>query len=381
MRYENPQIRYIARRIPILCALYFVVFSFLFFLLQRDVMVQAHILMAGELVTPYPLFVATFCTAILLPVGLLLNHFLRWLPLRQKAAVWFLPFLLVGLLTHWRFPQYGDSHSSISWWAVALLVLGYLLWILLARAFPDSFKERGTFSSYAWPNALLLILMTMMTVGVSNTDVVLHRTLRSARLVSEGQYDAALQNARWERHPSFQLSVLTTLSLSEAGQLGDRLFAFPQPHGVRGLLPLVNDTLLLGNLPRAVGLHLGYKCGERTDPLFFLQVADTMPKARPVLRDYLLCAYLIERRLDDFASRLLHDDSLRLSLPLHYREALVLRQTLHSVDTTTVLHDDSLALQYLTFDSLRTAPGTKAEREFRCRRSFGASYWCYYFFR
>ena len=381
MKYAHPQVRRTARRIPILCAVYFVVFTFSFlYCFQRDLLAQTQFQLSQGETTYYPFFAAILCTLLLAVLGLFLTIMLRWLPLRMKAAVWFLPYMLVGVLTHWRYAQFGDAGVAPQWWTYALLLIAYVLLLLLAKLLPDSTKERETFSTYAWPNGLLLALMTVMSVCLSNTDIVSHRTLRAASQLNDKCYDDVQRTARWEQHPSRQLSIMTALALSETHQMGDRLFSYPQPYGIEGLLPDFGDTIMICNLPLAVGNHLGYKRGEHTDPIFFLQVVDTMPKARPAVCDYLLCAHLLERRLDDFTNRLLQDDSLTLALPLHYREALLLRQHLSPVDTLTMLHDDSLNVQYLAFDSLRNTAGTKEEREFRCRRRFGASYWYYYFF-
>ena len=382
MKYSNPQVQRTARRIPILCAVYFVVFVFCFlYFLQCDVLAQIQYQLSEGTSHYHPFWGALLCTLLTSILGLFLNALLYWLPLRAKASVWFLPFMLIGLLTHWRFPALGDNGSASPWWIYVILIIVYIFWLVLCRMLIDSKKERETFSTYAWPNALQLLLMTVMTVCLSNTDIVLHRTLRAASLVKQKDYNEVLQCAHWERHPSRQLSVATALALSETGQMGERLFAYPQPHGVAGMLPEMGDTMLYSRLHVAVGNHLGYKRGEHTQPVLFLRVIDEKPNARPAVHDYLLCTYLMERRLDDFANRLLLDDSLTLALPLHYREALILRQHLSRVDTLTALHDDSLDAQYLSFDSLRNAAGTKEEREFRCRRRFGATYWCYYFFR
>lgn len=382
MKFLNPQVQRTARRIPILCAVYFVAFVFCFlFCLQRDVLAQVQYQLSEGTTVYHPLLGALLCTLLGTILGFFLNALLYWIPLRAKASAWFLPFMLTGLLTHWRFPVVGDTGTAPSWWVYALLLLGYGLWLGLWRMLLDSKKEREMFSTYAWPNALQLILMTLMTISLSNTDIVVHRTLRAVSLVEQRAYEDALQCARWETHPSRQLSVATALALSETNQMGNRLFAYPQPYGVSGLLPEPSDTMLFGKLHVSVSNHLGYKRGEHTHPLFFLQVIDGKPKAHPAVRNYLLSAYLLERRIDDFAQRLLLDDSLSLALPLHYREALILRQHLAPADSSLMLFDDSLNAEYLTFDSLRNATGTKEEREFRCRRHFGATYWYYYFFR
>ena len=112
MNYSHPQIRLIAQRIPLLCALYFVTFSLIYLLLlQSDVIAQAqYILSRGQSVF-HPLAAALLSTGLLFLLGLVVNYLLHWLPLRLKALVWFPSFLLLGLLTSFRFPQFGDGGS------------------------------------------------------------------------------------------------------------------------------------------------------------------------------------------------------------------------------------------------------------------------------
>ncbi|MBQ9559002.1 MAG: hypothetical protein IJV08_03355 [Bacteroidaceae bacterium] len=390
MNYSHPQIRRIARRIPVLCALYFILFAFCYLrFVQSELMAQTQFLLSGGTTVYHPLFSALLCTFLLTLLGLFLGSLLRWLPLRMKASVWWPSFLLLGLLTHWRFPQFGDQGSALRGWTVALLVLLGLLWFFVARLFTDSSKERETFSTYAWPNALQLVLFTCACLSLGNTDVVLHRTLRSARLLHDGDCPCALDNARWERHPSRQLSALTALALSRTGQLGEQLFAYAQPHGSDGLLPALSDTLLFYNLPRAVGEHLGYKKGDKTRATRFLEVISAMPETHPEARDYQLCAYLLDRRLDDFAALLLASDTLSPTLPRHYREAMLLYRHFYpsvadapDAPSPSLGHPlgDELTTQFEQFLAVLGGRGTHDEREFRCRKQFPATYWTYYFF-
>ena len=380
MNYAHPQIRLVARRIPVLCTVYFVLFSFFFlFLLQRDVLAQAqYILSQGQSVF-HPIVATLLSTALLLLLGFLVSFFLRWLPLRMKAFVWFPSFVLLGLLTCFRFPQFGDEGSAPGWRVVAVLFGVWLLAVVGSRLFPDSPKERDTLSAYAWPNALWLILFTAVTVSLSNTDAVTHHTLQSARSLSQRDYAAALLQARYERHPSSQLSAMTAYALSRQGQLGESLFRYPQPHGSQGLLPQLSDSLLFFNLPHAVGAHLGYRKGDRTTATLFFEAIARRPRVQPAARHYRLCALLLDRRTADFRQLLLDGDTLSLSLPLHYREALLLQQQLQPQSADTLV-DDDLARQFLEFDSLRLLPGTPDEREFRCRQRYGGTYWAYYYF-
>ena len=377
MQYSHPQIRQIARRIPILCALYFVLFAFGYLLLlQCDVLAQTHFALSQGQAYYQPLPATILSTLLLFLLGLLLSRLLTWLPLRLKAAVWFPSFFLLGLLTSWHFPSLGDPAALPRWPRLLLPVGLYLLLLVLGRLHSDSSKERDTFSTYAWPNALLLVLFTCATVVVSNTDASLHRTLRALRQLSQRDYAAVLQTARYETSPSPQLTASLAYALSKQGLLGERLFAYAQPYGSEGLLPHLADSTLFFDLPRAVGAHLGYRRGDHTPVPLFLEAVARRPNAQPAARHYRLCALLLQRRTSDFRHLLLQGDTLSVALPLHYREALLLEQQLHPQSADT-LPDADLARQFHDFDSLRRLPGTAPQRELR--QHFPDTYWTYYY--
>ena len=218
-----------------------------------------------------------------------------------------------------------------------------------------------------------------MTVGLSNTDSSIHHTLQAARHLAQRDNNAALLQARYERHPSPQLSAITAYALSRQDLLGERLFHYPQPHGPKGLVPQLSDSLLFCDLPRIVGAHLGYRRGRHTSVPLFLQAIARRPHVRPAAHQYRLCALLLQRRTADFRALLLQGDTLSSRLPLHYREALLLQQQLQPAASDTLV-DSLLARQFHQFDSLRLLPGTPDEREFRLRQHFGNTYWTYYYF-
>ena len=380
MNYTNPQIQRLARRIPYLCAAYFVVFAFCYlWLFQIDLLAQVHY-SYSEAQAYHPLLAALLSTFLLLVVGIFASRHLRWLPLRTSAATWFLPFLLLGLLTHWRMPQFGDIGSATGWPAYVVLLIIYIIFLLLARTINDSSKEHESLPTYLWPNLLILVLLSLMTVWLGNTDQRLHRTLRSATLADQGRYTEVLEIARHEHHPTRQLTALTALSLSQTQQLGESLFHYPQPYGSDGLLPVEADTALFVNLPHLVGRHLGYQKTDRTPTELFLSVITNGPRRRPQQHDYELCALLLSRDLEAFVRRVVQSDTLPASLPSHYREALVLRQQLDTL-AQPQLADSLLTLRYQQFDSLRHLPVSESLRALRCRQQFGNTYWAYYFYK
>ncbi len=287
-------------------------------------------------------------------------------------------------------PEVGDTASGPSWWVVPVVLLLWLLLLYIGWSFRDSTKESSTFPTYAWPNALMLALFSVLTVSLSNTDIRTHRTLASLRLADEGRWTDILRQARYEEHPPRQLSMLTALALSQTGQLADQLFSYPQPWGTDALLPQEGDTAYFHSLPPLVGRHLHRIKTDRTPLDLFFAVADT--DAVSPVRDYHLAALLLQRRLPQFAELLAQDSTLSLPLPRHYAEALVIlaqrdSSYFHRLDADSLLVPDTLYLaDYQRFDSLRCGTSTllrfdsARERHFQCRRAYGKSYWYYYFF-
>lgn len=382
MRSYGPLKRQMARRITILCAVYFVAFAFSYLYgFQRDLLEQTQYLLSEGTTVYHPLLAAILCTLSALLLGLFLSRMLSWLPLQLKTLAWFPSLLFIGCLTHWHFPAYGDTEQSSGWTLPGVLLAIYGFCLFVAYRFSVSQKKAMPFATILGWNAFWMILLMLACLSVSNTDAVLHHTLRSAHCLNMGDDEGALHAAKWERHPSRTLSVMTALALSRTGSLGDRLFAYPQPYGSKGLMPLMRDTALFYNLPMAVGRHLGYAKSDRTPITFFLELTDTMPKSTPSVRDYRLCAYLLDRRLDRFADYLLQGDTLSADLPVHYREAWLLCQRLMPEAVTDSLHDDSLASRFKEFQTLLHESGTEKEREFRCRDHFGTTYWTYFYFK
>lgn len=380
MRHSLLQKQKTARQAFALCVVYFVAFAFCYiYFLQRDILAQAQYKLSDGTTLYRPLLSAALCTLLGVALGVFVSRFLRRLPPRAKAMAWFPSFLLLGLLGSVHFPEFGNSPSLYCWVWVLLSLLAYMAFLPLCSLLRCAPGKRESFSLCAWPNALLLTLFSVVCLAVSNTDIVLHRTLQSARYLQEENYEAALQTARWETHPSKQLSSMTAFALSKTEQMGESLFNYPQPYGSEGLLPLCSDTVMFYDVPSAVGCHLGYKRGNSISATRFLETIVSMPCARPSARQYLLCAYLLDKELEKFCTLLSAADSLSTSLPRHYREALLLHQELNP-STDIHFEDSVLNASFLQFKTYLKEDVAKDERELKCRERFGNTYWSYYYF-
>lgn len=380
MRYSHPHIQQTATQIPILCGLLFASFALLWLLLFQDCLLAfTRSMLSSDIVPWHPVFVAIFTTSLLLLPGVLLHVLLPKLPLRAKAMVWFPSCFLLGLLCRHSFPVFGD-HFTGGWTVPIVLVTGYLVTLFLATLFRDSTGEKDTAASYIWPNFALLILFMFCTIWVSNNDRSLHHTLRANYCLLQGDSERVLKVAKSEAQPSRSLSATTAYVLAQRGELGDRLFTFPQCYGSDGLMPQMADTALFFNTPLYVGSMLGYCKGDSISTMRYLRLIQPLvAETHPMVTDYLLCAYLLERRLDDFARLLVSTaDSISTELPLHYREALILYQR-KRMQPITNLHDDLVGANFVDFLHLRSTISDPRERRMRSRDMYGNTYWCYYF--
>ena len=99
--------------------------------------------------------------------------------------------------------------------------------------------------------------------------------------------------------------------------------------------------------------------------------------AKQPLGDYMLCAYLLDKRLDDFVKWLPVFYNIKGNLPKHYREALVLYNHLRSKPIINYSNDvmDADFKDYQDMVKNTTKPAVKQS----CvRDSYGKTYWYYY---
>ena len=371
MRYANPRIQETAQRIPVLCGLFFVIFCalFLYFYQGCNLAQTQHLLSQGT-TTYRPLIAAGLSSFILLILGVALSLALRRMPLRLKCVSWFPSFVLLGIFTQRHFVQFGEAESPDKWWLYLLLLVIFLLLVYAGNLFPDSSKEHKSSSAYVWPNLMQLVLYSVVCVSISNQNPTIHRTLRANQAIGLQQYDRALELLGQEESPSRSNSAMVAYTLSRKGKLADSLFCYPQHYGSEGLFPLLKDTLMVVNLPLTIGRHLGYMKGDHLKATRFLeQVRLLDTKESPQVKDYMLCAYLLDRDVPRFVDAM-GIDSLVQDLPHHYSEALALYESMSgdSVNNCSV----ELMRKPLHRFLRKRKRGSKLDE-------FATTYWYYYF--
>lgn len=384
MHYTSVNTRRTARTIPLVCGLLFAAFSFLYlYFLQPDLLALLQFRLSDGQTSYDPLIGSLLITLVLTLLGAGLQRLLS-LPIRALVLAWLPSCLLLLALIGWCIvPEEGDAiclPPMPRLIFLAVLAVAYLIALRLCYVYRDTAGERASLVSHYTPNLLVLGFAFSLVGAVGNTSTPLHYELQVERLLSAGRYAEALQVGEQAETTSPRLTAMRCYALSREGQLGERLFTYALHGDCTQMLPEWDATVRTHDLADSVYRHLRFRpCHVcRPSAMLFLENAHSLDTlASPVLRDYLLSACLLERRLSRFAE-IVVADSVK-PLPTHYREALALYATQDTCfqqphpDTQTeqALHD------FLT--EMEQADGD-ASPEDRLRHRFSHTYWYYYFF-
>ena len=365
--------------VKVMCALVFVVFSFLWlYFFQADVMyITQYALSEGQ--TQYsPLWGAVLITLVLcmLQAGV---YGLTRLSKSTHALTWFPSMLLLAVLTS-AGPDIGLRFTFGPWlWLFPLLIVLWNGCVWVARNIQrfESPVPSGLFSRRMWVNLFTMALMMCGVAFCANTNAVFHFRAHAEVAMLHNDYDEALRVGERSLETDSNLMMLRMYALSRQGQLGERLFAYPLVPSSDAMLPTASDTRLMVYPSDSLYRHLGAIPRTKMQPMEYLQAVLRTGQAKPVAVDYLLCGYLIDRDLDSFAREISRYYTINDSLPRYYREALILytHQRNHPV---LVYHDPVLDVDYKDLRSLEAEYPSENERKGKVLEKYADSYWCYY---
>ena len=365
--------------IKAMCALVFVVFSFLWlYCFQADVMyIAQHALSDGQ--TQYNrLWGAVLITLLLLLLQAGVYSLTR-LNKRTHALTWFPSMLLLGVLTS-AYPDIGLGFTFGPWlWLVPLLLVlwGGCVWVARNLQRYESAAPSGLFSRRMWINLFTMALMMCGVAFCGNTNAVFHFRAHAEVAMLHGDYNEALRVGERSMETDGNLMMVRMYALSRQGQLGERLFAYPVVPSSNMMLPTANATRLMVYPTDSLYRHLGAIPRHEMQPMDYLQTILRYGQAKPAAIDYLLCGYLIDRDLDSFARELSRYYTINDSLPRYFREALVLytHQRRHPV---LVYNDPILDVDYKDLRKLEAEYPSENERKGKVLEKYADSYWYYY---
>lgn len=364
------------------CAIVFLLFVaiYVFFYQEDTLALTQHILSGGA--TIYSRVIG----GIIITIVLALLHFttakvMRTKPLCIYALSCFPSLYILAMLTDF------DTSQPLSpwrWWAILMPLAAavwwgvvYFLGELLRYRCSDIRHEEGYLARTLGCNIFILAAM-MIGVGLlSNSNDITHYRLRMERLLMHGEYAKALEVGKASDKTDASLTMLRVFALAHEGRLGDELFKYPVRGTSASIVPELSDGKMLMLSPDSVYRMLGAipRHGQTTKN--YLKAIVKSGQATKAAIEYQLCGMLIDKDLDGFVNLLMKTHKIDDSLPLHYREALILythrRSSPKVVYRNTVMDTDYDDMQRLEAET--KSPG---ERRIQIYKQFSGTYWEYF---
>ena len=364
------------------CATVFLLFVAIYvFSYQEDTLaLTQHILSGGA--TIYSRVIG----GIIITIVLALLHFttakvMRTKPLCIYALSCFPSLYILAMLTDF------DTSQPLSpwrWWAILMPLAAavwwgvvYFLGELLRYRCSDIRHEEGYLARTLGCNIFILAAM-MIGVGLlSNSNDITHYRLRMERLLMHGEYAKALEVGKASDKTDASLTMLRVFALAHEGRLGDELFKYPVRGTSASIVPELSDGKMLMLSPDSVYRMLGAipRHGQTTKN--YLKAIVKSGQATKAAIEYRLCGMLIDKDLDGFVNLLMKTHKIDDTLPLHYREALILythrRSSPKVVFSNTVMDTDYDDMQRLEAET--KSPG---ERRIQIYKQFSGTYWEYF---
>lgn len=371
----------------VLCTFVFTLFSFFFlYFYQADLMtIIQHVLSEGQ--THYNHFVgAVLITIVLLLIQVgVVRLFQR---MRLAWAFTFVPSsLLLAMITDVRQSASAANGFLEFGWGGYVLPSCFILFFVVVWIFNSSgIAEKYSMNSMnqtrqLWINLALVLLQMLFVCGWSNSDRVLHDRVHVEQSLADNDVDEALLTLQQHSDADENLTMLTAYSLSRKGELPERLFEFPLKGGSAALMPN-GDNIGFGLLADTTFYaYLGNAYLQRMSTMHYLDYQRRHKRLNRRSVDYLLCAYLMDKKLDAFAHNITRyyevNDSVQL--PKHYKEALILYTHSHA-NPCVVLHDNVLDADFEDMQKLENSITDARERKTALRDTYGNTYWYYYMY-
>ena len=380
------------------CAALFCLFSFVYlYMIQGDLLANAQYALSGGVTHYSQFFGAVMITFILWLVQFLTARF-TGLNGRTYALTYFPSFLLLTFITSVNKAVFTDFTIGVWAWVLPVCVVVYAMVVFVVKNISEQMyvDYDNHASASLWPNYVVMLVMMLVTGGIHNTpDVELYEMKAETKILAE-DYNDAYATGEEALETSQRLTMLRNFALAQDGQLGERLFDYPQPYGIGGLIDM-DDTLTYEEFNvRHLTAQLGLCCDSTEwssveDYLARLFERDTM-KTNRVIGDYVICANLLRRDMAGFLGKLRvyypKDSVSTIDLPRAYREALIVEADSIGDDSLNSFADTLMLQNYRDYLDMRDGrteigdgrvdAGDETARANYLRRKFGKTLFWYF---
>lgn len=360
------------------CGLLFSAFSFVYlYVFQRDVLEALHFSLAHGKTQFAPLASAAVLTLVLVLLRWGINSLLGLKGYIRSLS--YLPsFLILYALTDLGRNVYVPGYHTIWLWLLPLIIILFVgggYW--LRALFRNWLNEEGGIGGLVVSNLSILLLMCMATMLIGNTQRAFHYELEIERHLRNKDYAEALEVGKHSLEAGRTLTALRGLAMAHAGEMGEKLFQYPQYYKAEGLFFAPDQETVLRFTNDSIYRFLGKQASVSEKHMYYLRSLCYTEQGRYVALDYYLSALLLDKHLDEFAKAItdLYDE--KDSLPRYYREAMFLYQIQHPASAFTS-QDTLLMAKWKTYEDVQRKLGTSSEAKNQIRRKFGDTYWWYF---
>ena len=363
--------------IRIICAVIFTTFSFIYiYVFQGELLALMQDYLSKGMTQNNTLITASLLTVLLVLLQWFINRAAK-LHGYWEALSYIPSCALLALLT-----DVNDGtmlYSTSKWlWGIPVCTLLYIGVICLNRMVANA--RKFSFCEILWPNMLSFTILFVLTAQISNHAPAPHMELSAWRHLHNNDYEKILEIGHRSDDYNIELTALRNLAMANSGQLGERLFHYPQPYGADGLIynkhNKQSNTYGASEFYRHLGGNMPYG-GEKGRP-YCQRMATKNDSA--IYRDLYLAALLLDKDLNTFVKETASlTSSSTAHHPAHYQEAWLLYNEQHPNTPIEFTPDSTVSSSFKAYRTLQREHKTNAiVAENLCRRKFSNTFWCYY---
>ena len=387
MRRDNTNKKSGTTTVRVVCAVCFWLFSFIWlYAFQSDVLaISQHVLSEG--VTHYNRLVGAIFITLVLYILQLVVYFMTRLSRNTHALTYLPSMLILAVVSDFNFNENLDYTLGTWAWIVPLVLVLWIGCVWLSKQMSSYDNQNnvtaGFFSPKVWQNVLLMLGMMFLVTLMSNTNAVFHYQTHAEISLLHGDDDEALRVGERSLETNPSLTMLRAFALSRKGEMGEHFFEYAIEGNSADMLPLKGSRSRLMILPAdTIYKHLGGRPKIQLDIWQYLNALERDTLATRAVADYVLCGYLVDKKLSDFVRVLPKYYGLTDStyLPRHYREALVLYRS--NRGDTAIIHQDSILYEkWRAIRDLKKEISNPSARRVRALEKYRGSYFYYYLYQ
>ena len=360
------------------CGLLFSIFSFVYlFVFQRDVLEALHFSLAHGKTHFSPLGSALVMTLTLILLTWGINALVA-IKGKYRSLAYVPAFIVLMAISDLGRDVYINGGNAAWLWLLPTLLGGFIgIAFWCKKALRVKLDTTISATSLICSNLFFLLLGSIATLSVGNTDEVFHHELEVERHLREKDYVQAINVGQKALDASQTLTALRSIALSNAGELGDKLFTYPQYYGVNGLFLPEDSLLTLRYTNDSIYSHLGARPYNGGGRLNYLSTLCYEEKGKFTALHYYLSALLLKKRVGTFAEVISDFYEPGDSLPNHFKEAILLYKEGHP-EYPFDITDAELVEKYSAYKYKKTGFASKTEEKNQMRREYGNTYWWYH---